>query len=497
MLNRHTLFGSSHRIILTVIIGLLALRLVGLFFSPLGLHGDEAQYWYWSKDLDWGYFSKPPMIAWLIAMTTSVFGDVEWAVRLSSPIIHALTSYVIYRTARFAYSEKTGIWAAIIYYTMPGVWLSSGIISTDVALLLFWAIALNAWLHLRETPTWPRALQLGVAVGLGILCKYAMFFFLPALGLAFLFDKPSRKALNSIKGYTAGVLTLAIVTPNILWNMRNDFATLTHTVANANLQKDIPFHPDELLTFWVDQLGVFGPITFPLMIIAAIAALRGRLRPPSRFLALFILSPLIIISLEAILSRANANWAVTAYVAAPIILAHYIVEKYETIRRWAQSGVALNIVAGIVIVTLGLSPKLADTLGAANSFKRLRAWPETVEYIKSRYEAGHEGAAFSAIGADKRIVYYSLTYYGLGDKIPLKMWMYKSHPENHAELKQPLPAQKGPVLILNYYDSYEDELRQDFETLVPLPPLDIDLGGGKRRKLKLWAGYGYTPTTTR
>ena len=106
---------SYQRKAVILILGLLILRIGVLFISPLGLHGDEAQYWAWSKALDWGYFTKPPLIAWVIWTTTSVFGDAEWAVRLSSPILHALTAFVIFRTARFAFDDKTGFWAAVIY----------------------------------------------------------------------------------------------------------------------------------------------------------------------------------------------------------------------------------------------------------------------------------------------------------------------------------------------------------------------------------------------
>jgi len=52
-------------------------------------------------------------------------------------------------------------------------------------------------------------------------------------------------------------------------------------------------------------------------------------------------------------------------------------------------------------------------------------------------------------------------------------------------------------LIINYYDHYEDELREDFARVERLPDIDIDLGGEKRRVLRVWAGYGYTPTTGR
>ena len=128
---------------LALIGALLVFRMSALFISPLGLHGDEAQYWAWSKNLDWGYFTKPPLIAWVIWSTTSVFGDAEWAVRLSSPLLHSVTAFVIYRTARFAFDARTGFWAAAVYLLMPALWLSSGIVSTDVPLLLCWAMALN------------------------------------------------------------------------------------------------------------------------------------------------------------------------------------------------------------------------------------------------------------------------------------------------------------------------------------------------------------------
>ena len=51
----------------TLFIAVLALmtgaRIAALIYSPLGLYHDEAQYWAWSRTFDWGYFTKPPMIA--------------------------------------------------------------------------------------------------------------------------------------------------------------------------------------------------------------------------------------------------------------------------------------------------------------------------------------------------------------------------------------------------------------------------------------------------
>jgi len=479
------------------IIGLSLLRLSLMILSPLNLHGDEAQYWTWAQDLDWGYFTKPPMIAWVIAATTAIFGDAEWAVRLSSPLLHAITAYVIFRTARLIYDARTGFWAAVIYLLMPAVWLSSGIVSTDVPLLLCWAIALNAWLHLRRAPQWRYAAQLGIALGFGLLSKYAMLFFAPALIAAIIGDTSTRTALLSRKGLLALMVMSAIIAPNIFWNIQNDFATVSHTAANANWG-GIPFHPVEFLEFLSSQFAVFGPVSFVMLLAALWAALKGRLDTPSIGLAGFVLSPLLIISFEALISRANANWAVTAYVAGSMLTAHYLSIGWDKWRRFFLIGTGVITATCFAVIMAVIIPKSADKVGLSNSLKRLRGWPDTSALIAAQYGQGHDGQSFSHIMVDNRRVFFGLNYYELPKTAPLKMWMHKAAPQNQAELKHPLPHHtKGPVLVIAYFDKYEPELREDFERLESLPPITLELGGGKRRDYKVWAGYNYTRTQTR
>ncbi|MEM1149615.1 MAG: hypothetical protein AAGI03_03545, partial [Pseudomonadota bacterium] len=42
---------------------LLVLRVIGIVTTSAELYADEAQYWRWSRTIEWGYYSKPPMIA--------------------------------------------------------------------------------------------------------------------------------------------------------------------------------------------------------------------------------------------------------------------------------------------------------------------------------------------------------------------------------------------------------------------------------------------------
>ena len=82
-------------VVLFILIIITVFRIYSLNVSPIELSVDEAQYWHWSRNIDLGYFTKPPLIAWMIAFSTFVFGNEEWAVRLFSPITHLFISLVL------------------------------------------------------------------------------------------------------------------------------------------------------------------------------------------------------------------------------------------------------------------------------------------------------------------------------------------------------------------------------------------------------------------
>lgn len=490
------MIDQTHRPLQKLLLCLLALllvRLIILFVAPWGLHGDEAQYWAWSQDPAFGYFSKPPMIAWVIGTTTSVFGDAEWAVRLSAPFLHIATSLMIFLTARRFFDGQIGFWAALIYTLMPAVWLSSYIMSTDAALLLCWAVALHGWACLRETEKgdgggWGRVLQLGIALGLGLLSKYAMAFMVPVLVLAVLFDGPSRKALLGLRGMAVALIAAALLTPNLMWNAANEFATISHTAENANLGRDL-FNPEEVFGFWVDQLAVFGFLPFPMLLLAFYAVVRGQLASPAKWLAALAALPLLAITLEALLSRANANWAVTAYIAAPMLVALWAT---RTTRRltWLKWGLIGQTALVLLIGGSAVSERTVDAIGFNNAVKRLRAWPETALAVKKKLAE----VDYAFVAADNRLVFYDLNYYGTGET-ELAMWSLNASPAHHASLTRALPDTDEPVLILSYHHNFEAYFREDFETLTELEPIIINLGPGKTRELKLYRGTGYKRTT--
>ena len=159
------------------LLAIFIIKIISILNSPLSLSVDEAQYWDWSNNLDLGYFSKPPFIAWLIASTTYFFGIAEWSIRLSAPIFHFFIAVIIWFISKNVYNIKVANFITLIWATLPLTSFGSLIISTDTPLLLFWCMSLFTLLKTLESNKiiWP--ILLGMSIGLAFLTKYAALYF--------------------------------------------------------------------------------------------------------------------------------------------------------------------------------------------------------------------------------------------------------------------------------------------------------------------------------
>ena len=95
----------TNKILSFAVFFLIVFKVVAIYFTEFSLYGDEAQYWLWSQNLDLGYYSKPPFLAWLINSFTSICGNSEICIRISSPILHTISAFFIALTA-FNFSKK-------------------------------------------------------------------------------------------------------------------------------------------------------------------------------------------------------------------------------------------------------------------------------------------------------------------------------------------------------------------------------------------------------
>jgi len=463
---------------------LAALRIATLFVSELDLGGDETQYWFWSLEPAFGYFSKPPMIAWLIGLTTSVCGDAEACVRLGSPLLHLGTSFLVFLLAKDLFDGRTAFWSAITFATLPAVSFSSLLISTDVPLLFFWALAAFA-LHralVSKSELW--ALGAGIAIGFGLLAKYAMMYFFISIPIILILIPQFRWFAVSRHVVWLVVAALLLVLPNILWNAAHDFPTIAHTASNANLGGEL-FRFDKLLDFVGSQFGVFGPILFGGLLVG-LFTFRGfpdyaQTRGQQFYLLALVLPVLIVAVFIAFLSRANANWAAPAYVSATILVVYWL---SQTPRFWlVKASLALHLFVQGAMMVGASNLDVADASGFSNAVKRVRGWEELGAFVSQ--ETSEQ--SFSAIMSDDREIMGELLYYTRSGVLPIVMWDFDLHPRNHYEMFNKVsPDQHSSVLFIGITEN-PPHLLSACGSVVLQNTATIPLGPDRNRRVFAYA----------
>lgn len=403
------------------------IRSIAIFASPLELGVDEAQYWAWSQTPDFGYFTKPPLIAWIIGMSHALFGHDVWAVRLPAPWLHFLTALILWRTASWMAGPTAGRWAAILWIGLPIISVGSFVISTDTPLLLALSIALlmiAGVLQNRLNPAYGMFIC-GVAVGIGFLAKYAAVYFLVGIVLWALWDRLTRKT-NTITFWHLWLFGFGIIiaaSPNIIWNLMNDFPTVRHLGDNANIAKQ-SFDFAKTGGFLLSQFGVAGPVTFFLML--------GILRPPfsastKRLMICLSLPILTLMTIQAFVSDANANWAVASYPALTVWLACWIAQTNSW--RWGLLANGINASIAIIVIGVSITGSLGALTPASDPLRRLRGWEALATDIRDALDK-HDA---SLIVADRRATAALMGWHFYNENIAIMVHDADGIPSNHYE----------------------------------------------------------------
>jgi len=469
---------------LWIVAAITLVRVAVLIVSPLELYPDEAQYWWWAQTPDLGYFSKPPLIAWIVAATTAAFGNAEWVIRLASPLLHAGTALLMFGIAKLTFNARTGFWSGLAYLTLPGVSYSCGLISTDVPLLFCWALALYAFLRAARDPGWRWPILCGLALGLGLLAKYAMLYFVLGAVAAALMVPEFRKLVFHWRGLAILLIGLALLAPNLIWNAVHGFPTVSHTEANADWGR-AHFELSHLFDFVWSQFGVFGPLLMLGYGLALWGLARGRNRNGRAFaLAAFSVPIVVLIAIQAFISQANANWAATAYIAATPLAVFMLLHHYRRMVLWVSF--AFNGLVMAVLWAILVAPPVADAMGVGNALKREEGWRPMATAVAA--QAGRE--PYAAVVAANRSVIAELLYYGHAMKTPVRMWDRDLHDDDHFEMTMRLHRASGRFLLV--LEASEPRfVPETFASATRIAAVVIPVGGGRTRTTVLLDANNY------
>ena len=468
---------------------LTAARLIALRFSVVDLFPDEARYWAWAQTPAFGYFSKPPFIAWIIAAANRVCGSAEACVRSPAPLFYAATALCCYFIARYLYGERAGFWSGLCIGLGTGVVYSARIISTDVALLFFWAVALLAYVRLLNAPRLAYYTLLGLALGFGLLAKYAMIYFIAGMLVTSCLD-PSARILWRRPGiwYAFG-LAFLIFTPNLVWNATHDFATFQHTRSNI-VGGGLHFAPLEALAFVGSQFGVCGPVIFAVFLLALIFFRRFQWQRSDLIMVAFALPPLVLVSLAGLFTVPKANWAAPSAVSVTIFASAVLVRQRR--RSWLILSVALGLLLQIALFT---GDAMADriSLGFLSNpdlYHRTMGWKAMS--LAVRQTAQRTGAR--GIVAGHSDVVASLLYYLRGDPRPIFSWRTGPAPANQFDLDHPLTSPAPDPLLYVSDSAVPERLAQRYAATEALPVLEIATGPHSSRRFFAFKLSGQLPS---
>ena len=356
----------QNKFIFLLIFILLIFKLTAIYFTDFSLYGDEAQYWLWSQAPDLGYYSKPPLLAWVLSLYSFLFGNSFFSLKTFPIIIYFLISFAVYRVClNLSFSKNNSILCAISFLLIPAASLSSFLISTDLLLLLFWTLTMSKLLELRIKQSVLNFFLLGFFLGLTFLAKYAAVYFFISLILLVLVDKQTLGIFknNSIKSLVFLITFIFVLFPNIYWNLNNNWITFSHTSDNANLQNlNLNFY--EPLNFIGVQILMVGPILFLSFIFLF---KYFYLDFQNKFLLIFSIPIIFIVLVESFLVRANANWAAPALISVFILLFRLVNFKKKLIKL----NFIFNYCIAIFLFSLvALSPnlKIFDRISGVDSF---------------------------------------------------------------------------------------------------------------------------------
>ena len=491
------------------------------------LSEDEAYQWLWSKHLAWSYYSKPPGIALIQFAGTLLFGDNPFGVRFFSPLFGAITSLMLLRFTAREISARTGFWLLLIVTATPLLGAGAILMTIDPPLVLCWTWAFVAgWRAVQSDGQARHWLVVGLAMGLGFLCKYSAAFQVVCLAILFALSPAARMHLRRPGPWLALLVFLVCTTPVVFWNAQHDWITVNHVAGNAGLhsqwQPTLRYFSD----FLFGEMGLLNPVFF-IGALWAMVAFWPKRREQPLWLYFFCMGTPVFLGywLWSFHSRVQLNWI------APAILPMFcLMIVWWKGRRGVRPLLAIGLALGFLTVAIMHQTNFIGKItgqplpAQMDPLRRVRAWQSTAALVESAREKleAESGPAFiitEHYGIASLLTFYSpparaalpsgpLVYFENSNE-PLNQfffwpeYVYRDSRQGQNAIfvrelslrrpepdwfwkwlkHQPIDDADAPPLLL------PQNLLQQFESSTDLGEFEIKSGSRVFHRIHLWACY--------
>ncbi len=472
--------GDGNRSYLLAFGGLLVLH--GTVWFSLGmaldLHPDTTDHWVWSRHLSWGYYEHPPLIAWVMRLFTTCFGDTPFALHLGSQTLSLLSSVVLFLLARNLFGFGPAFWAVAALEAAPLYSVGSLVFIIDSVLLLFYLLtAYFFWKGLEENRGRFWFLG-GLTFGLALLSKLTAVLF-PLAGAVFLLTHPRRRPWFKKPGpYLALAWGLLLFTPFLYWNSAHQWIAF-----RGQLEKGLTGGQGwgQTAGFWLGQPVILGPALFLFFLAALFQGLRKTGRE-DRYAYPFWLTvvPLIFFGLASFRGKyTDPSWTVIGWPFGAALFGQWFHQgwlKTSKVKTWILALLVLVsgwLPIGLIAVHtfrpfLPLGPYGDRTL-------EFKGWKELGAAAGKAYDQFFPGQSQVYILADDYQLAGSISFYA-----PQKPWPYSfGKPKRNQWVEEEEMRRTGALLVCPPNTCQQDQAkaRAFFENICPAGSFSYSRGG--------------------
>lgn len=228
-----------------------------IFGAWVNLIGDEAYYWMYAQNLDWGYFDHPPMIALWIKIGYTLIPN-TLGTRLLPILFNILGLYLLLKLIQKIQEDKqlqqTNHPSIFLYFSLvicSILYQIYGFIATPDSPLLFFTIAFlfAYYKHLKNT-----SISTVLLVGMtGAALLYSKYHGILVIGFILLSNLSLWKKQST---YWAGLVTLLLLTPHLYWQYSHDYPSVLYHLTERHR---VDYQYSFTLQYLVNQALLYLP----------------------------------------------------------------------------------------------------------------------------------------------------------------------------------------------------------------------------------------------
>lgn len=216
---------ARHAFLIAAAVTLLAR---GVLAAMLPFTGDEAYFYWWGRNPDWGFYDHPPMVGWWLAALSAVSSH-PFVLRLPALIVPVLVALMTAAALRGLGPVRAWTGATLVLLMPLNAWNVA--ITTDIPLMLFCGACVVLYLRALRTGRDLDFLLAGLALAGALMSKY----FAGLLALAILGHALSRPGPARVRGLMFVILgSLPAAAVQIAWNAQHCWPNVMFNLVNRH-----------------------------------------------------------------------------------------------------------------------------------------------------------------------------------------------------------------------------------------------------------------------